>query len=315
MGGDHLGDLLVGVGERVAEVLGGGEVARLAFPLRDHLVGDRAEHPLGEPVLAPLGRERVGADREYVLSDQRGEHVVDAALGDVRERDDAGAREAGSEHRHRLDQLPLLGREGVEASGEQRVEARGHVELADLAGEPEPASVLGEHAAVGERAHRFDRVEGDSLSLRDDLPQRRRREIRDQPPQQLADGIPGERLERESGPARNADRPVRAALAELRPREGTDEDRMIGRPVEQLLDEVEQSVVGPLHVLEEEDDRVVLGEPFEEQAPAREQVLALEPRLGGPDQRPEGRRDAPSLLGIGDPLVEPRRELRRRLPA
>ena len=62
---------------------------------------------------------------------------------------------------------------------------------------------------------------------------------------------------------------------------------MIGRPVEQLLDEVEQSVVGPLHVLEEEDDRVVLGEPFEEQAPAGEQVLALEPRLGGPDQRAE----------------------------
>ena len=43
----------------------------------------------------------------------------------------------------------------------------------------------------------------------------------------------------------------------------------------QILDEVEQARVRPLHVLEDEDGRVRAREPLEEQPLAREQVVAL----------------------------------------
>ena len=44
--------------------------------------------------------------------------------------------------------------------------------------------------------------------------------------------------------------PGRAAVVELRAGEREDEDRVVPRPLEQVLDEVEQAGVGPLHVLE-----------------------------------------------------------------
>ena len=50
------------------------------------------------------------------------------------------------------------------------------------------------------------------------------------------------------------------------------EDRMVGGPLEQVVDELEQAGVGPLHVLEDEDDRAGSGHALEEQPPAAEQV-------------------------------------------
>ena len=47
------------------------------------------------------------------------------------------------------------------------------------------------------------------------------------------------------------------------------------RPLEQVLDEVEQARVRPLHVLEHEDGRIRIGEPLEEEPPGCEQVVAL----------------------------------------
>ncbi len=47
------------------------------------------------------------------------------------------------------------------------------------------------------------------------------------------------------------------------------------RPVEQVLDEVEQARVRPLHVLEGEHRRIALGQALEEEAPGGEQVLLV----------------------------------------
>src|SRR5581483_7414904 len=53
------------------------------------------------------------------------------------------------------------------------------------------------------------------------------------------------------------------------------EDRVVSGPFEQVVDEVEQPAVGPLEVLEREDDRPLVREPLEEQAPAREKICAV----------------------------------------
>ena len=59
----------------------GGQVKRLALAAADHLVGDRAQHALGERVLAALGGERAGGDREDLATDERREHLVEPVLG------------------------------------------------------------------------------------------------------------------------------------------------------------------------------------------------------------------------------------------
>ena len=43
---------------------------------------------------------------------------------------------------------------------------------------------------------------------------------------------------------------------------------MLARPLEQVIDEVQQPAVGPLKVLEHEHDGLGGGDPLEEQPPA-----------------------------------------------
>ena len=144
------------------------------------------------------------------------------------------------------------------------MQARRHVELADLGGGLEPlVAALDEHPPVGERPYGLDRVQRDPFRPGDDPAQRRARQTADQPLEQLRHGLRTERLEHQRGRVGDPGRPAGPALRELGPGEGADEDRMLARPLEQPLDEVEQLLVGPLHVLEQERHRVVLGKAFE----------------------------------------------------
>jgi hypothetical protein len=40
-----------------------------------------------------------------------------------------------------------------------------------------------------------------------------------------------------------------------------------------MLDEVEQPLIGPLQILEDQDERVIFGERFEEAAPGCERLV------------------------------------------
>jgi hypothetical protein len=62
---------------------------------------------------------------------------------------------------------------------------------------------------------------------------------------------------------------------ELGPRKSKHEDRVTPRPLEQVLDEVEQAFVSPLEILEDEDDGVRVRHALEEEPPCREELLAL----------------------------------------
>jgi hypothetical protein len=73
VGRHHLDDLLVLGAPGGLQVGGGGQVAGLALTPGQGLVGDPADQVLQEPVLAALGRTRVGLDGQQLLADQAGE--------------------------------------------------------------------------------------------------------------------------------------------------------------------------------------------------------------------------------------------------
>ena len=88
---------------------------------------------------------------------------------------------------------------------------------------------------------------------------------------------------------------------------------MTPRPLEQVLEEVEQAGIRPLHILEDEDRRRLLRESLEEDAPGREQVLLVPGRsLLETEQVGEAGLDPPQFLRVGEVLLDRRVELRAR---
>ena len=80
-----------------------------------------------------------------------------------------------------------------------------------------------------------------------------------------------------------------------------------------MVDEVEQAAVRPLQVLEDEDDDATLGDALEEDAPRREERLAVGPLAFCALQAEELKQAGlePASLGIiGDSGLECRRDLR-----
>ncbi len=84
----------------------------------------------------------------------------------------------------------------------------------------------------------------------------------------------GERRERERRRVELAAAPARSALEELGPRSRDDEQRHVGQPVDELVEEVEEALVGPVDVLDDDDERALLGETLEEAAPGGERLVA-----------------------------------------
>ena len=87
----------------------------------------------------------------------------------------------------------------------------------------------------------------------------------------------GERRERERRRVQLAAAPARSSLEKLRPGGRNDEERHVGHPVDELVEEVEQALVGPVDVLDHEDERALVRERFEEAPPRRECSLRLSP--------------------------------------
>ena len=114
-------------------------------------------------------------------------------------------------------------------------------------------------------------------------------------------GVRRQRLEVERARVAPARAPGRPPLGQLRPGEHDHEQRMAARPVHQVLDEVEQRSVGPLHVLEDEHGRHLVGQPLVEEPPGAEEVLALPLSvLLEAEQVSQPRLDEAALVGVGD---------------
>ena len=67
-------------------------------------------------------------------------------------------------------------------------------------------------------------------------------------------------------------RPTGAMFEQLGSRGRDDEERHVADPVDEPVDEVEQRVVGPVQILDDDDRRRLGGHRLEEQPPARERL-------------------------------------------
>ena len=308
MGGDHLGDLLPVVRECPAQVLGGRLVARLALAPGQRLVGDRAQQLLAETVLAALRREGVGADREHLLAHQRLKRPVHLRRRQIAEQGSRGTWKAAAEHAHRPHQPPLGRCQRVEPCRDQGAERRWDVEVPELADHHETAVVLLQRSAADEHPERLHRVERHTLGALDQLRPHTRLQSIDERIQQLFHRGVRERVDLHECRARSCRRPALGPSGDLAAREGEDEDRAGPRPIEKVLDERQQALVGPLHVLEDEYHGCLRGEPLEEHPPPCEQLRSGHLPLLRAQQGAETRREELAVGGLLHPPLEALRQ-------
>ena len=136
MPGDHLGDFLAVAGERGTQVRGHGQVPGLAVPPGQRVVGDLAQHVLGEPVAAPLRGQPVRGHRQHLPADQLRQRRPHHGLVLPGHRDQRLGRERGAQHRRVGHQPPHARVQRIEPGGQQRVQAVRHGQLPDVAGQP-----------------------------------------------------------------------------------------------------------------------------------------------------------------------------------
>ena len=134
--GDDVGDLLAVTREGGAQMRGHGEMARLAVTPGQGVVGDLAQHVLGKPVAAPLGRQRVGRDAKHLAAQQLGQARPGRRLVQAGHRDQRLGGEGGPQHRGVGGQPPHVRVEGIEPGGQQRVQAVRNGRFANVADEP-----------------------------------------------------------------------------------------------------------------------------------------------------------------------------------
>jgi hypothetical protein len=67
--------------------------------------------------------------------------------------------------------------------------------------------------------------------------------------------------------------PGRPPLEKLRSSRANDQDRDAAGPLDEMVDEVQQVVIGPVQILEDEDEWSMLGHPLEEPPPSRKRLV------------------------------------------
>ena len=275
MGRDHLRDLVrVEAGIRREEARGG-QVPPAPVAPGDRLVGDPLHERLQEAELAALGGERIGLEGKQFLAHEAADELLHVLLAEAGERGKTPPRERLAEHRRVLQELPLGLRHRIETGGDQRMERLGHLQRRQVACDDGCAVDLLQQPSVEQHPHRLDGVQRDAVrGLTQPVPGLLR-EAGDEAGEEVVHGVVAERLERQGGRASGRPREAGMAVGQLRPRQREHEDRVLSAPVEQVLDECHEPLVGPVDVLEHQHERPLLGQALEEAAPGGEQILAI----------------------------------------
>ena len=194
-----------------------------------------------------------------------------------------------------LEQVLLGPRERVEPGGDHALHR-----FRQVAGR----SAFGEHADVllGE-----ERVAARPLEQR--LPVvRELQRLVEQARDQLRRLLLVQRLQGDGGRVRLPAAPGTASLQQLGPRRPDDDQRRGAKQVDEVVQELEQAVVGPVQVLEDEHCRPALGDGVEEPAPGGRRGLrrALPAVAREPDERAQLALDPARLRFLRD---EPRDRL------
>ncbi len=248
------------------------QVPRLPLLLGECLVGDPLHQVLHKAVLPPFGRARISLQRQDLLANQGSKQLVEVSLRPTGQRGQALLEERLAQDRGVLDQPSFVRAEPVQPGSDERVEATGNFQALDRTGRPVHRSLPHEELAVQEHPNRLHRVQRHPLGPLQDP----RLQLRWQPGhkalkklvhRRVRQGLQGQRRGVPGGA------PRRPAIRKLGPGQRQHEDGVVLRPLEQIFDEVEEPLVRPLHVLEDQDHRSAGGHPFDEQPPGGEDVL------------------------------------------
>ena len=274
--GEHLGVVLAPA--ELLDPAGGEEVLLGAVGARDLAVRDVADEQMAERVLA-VARDRAARARGGRTPCAR-----------ARAAPSSSARRPASEASAPVQKrFPITAASWSSAfcSGSSR-SSRAAISPWTVSGSSPDLAAVAQHARELLGVERVAAGAGEQLGLR----LRRKNGA-----EQLARA--GARCPRRRAPRARRQR-VRLAAApvgppgeQLGPGGADDEQRHPGRPVDQVVDEVEQVVVGPVQVLEDQHQRPLLGELLEEAPPRGEglvpHVAAALGAAGEPDERPQVR--------------------------
>jgi hypothetical protein len=156
--------------------------------------------------------------------------------------------------------------------GPQRVQASGDDSLQRLGELERPAGpALGQHAGVLLRVERIAAGPGQERSLGLGREHRALEERAHEPGRVFV----AEGRERECDGVGLASAPRGTVHEQLRPSAADEQEGNPGRPVAEMIDEVEQALVRPVQVLEDEDERAPVGESLEEAAPGGEALVEV----------------------------------------
>jgi hypothetical protein len=202
-----------------------------------------------------------------------------------------------------LEEAPILGVQAVQPRRDQGPERVRDRQLSELA-RGQVAAFHGLQAPLArEHAHGLDDVQRDTVSARDDRLGCGVRQPGDEAREQLPHRDVGQRVETEHGEVPLVRPPLTAPVEELRAGEGHEEQRSVPRPLEHVVDEVEQAAVGPLQVLEHEHRRPLPRHVLEEHPPRREERIASAGRRRiEPEEGEQRRLDPAPVVLVGDVL-------------
>ena len=177
-----------------------------------------------------------------------------------------------AEDRRVLDDRAVLGTKTIESSGDEGGERLGHGNIIEIAGRPVLPIDQDQALLRQEHADRLDRVERDAVRPTDDRIDRLAWQPGHKPGQQPLHLLGWQWLEIDRGERALAGTPVRSLVEQIRPGERDDGDCDAAAPLHEVVDEVEQALVGVMEILEHHDHRRGRGQPLEEGPPRGEQL-------------------------------------------
>ena len=241
-------------GDRL-EPLRGALVLRRPAGTRELAVRHVADEDVPEGVLVFVRDRGATLAADELLALERVQPFLDEGSRDGRDVSEGACPEDLAEHGCVVEQGLLVRRERVESRGDDALHGLGKREL--LAAEIGARVGARQQPAVAEHTHVLAGVEGISTCAVEERGPQPHREYRplEQRRDEVAHVLVRQRLERdgEGIPLRGS--PARPPLEQVRARCRDDEERHVAGPVHEVLDEVEQRVVGPVEILEDEGDR------------------------------------------------------------
>ena len=278
------------------EPVGEARVQLGARPLEDAAIGRVADEHVVE-AHDGLAQEPACVRLDELAPPKRLQARIE--VGDVggQQMRDGSARELPSDDGGALEDRTLRGPEALDARREQRVDRRRHLERGQLhAGRPAVA-LASEDPVVHQHADQLADEERVALAGRQHAARDRRRQLFGPDdvggePRRRARVEAAERRHRRDEVARAGER--RAAVAQLRTRGHQDHEPHAGPPLHEVLDQVEQQGLRPLHVVDHQHDGPHCRGGAQEAAHDEERLLGRRRRAG--EERRDAGRDARRLL-------------------